>query len=601
MSVGLYSGTSGLALGVGLWSGVPGFWSGAAGLIDGLGAALDLNFLAGAPLDSRVTFSRGSAATLTDATGKITYAPNNSVLWSESFENASWSKVGNGAALAPTVTANAGAAPDGTTTADRIQFNCVDNTIVGNRSYISPLTNLTSTIGAQFVASVWVKAYDAGNVGKTIRFACDTIGSLVYTLTDSWQRIKINGTSVFATTNFLLETRGTFTTQTADVLVWGAQLEQVTYQTTPGTYVATTSSAYYGPRFDYDPVTLAPKGLLIEEQRSNLLTYSEQFDSAYWAATGATITANSVVSPDGTTNADTLVEDTSTGVHRVYATPACSASTTYTYTAYIKAAGRTQVRLLETTLGGAIFDLSTATVVSTDAGVTSEIQNAGNGWYRCRVTATTGGAQTIFVTQIQGSVAGNPNYTGNGATALYIWGAQLEAGSFATSYIPTVASQVTRSADEALIQAPNFASWFNAAEGTMVLSASVLGSPGAATVSFAQLSNGSSNNFEISLGMFDFSAPAFQVVNSTTQANLDLGSMTAGQIVNMAGAYKTNDFAGVLNGGTVQTDASGSIPSGISTLGIGFRLGGVYMNGHIRSLRYFPTRLTNAQLQALTA
>jgi hypothetical protein len=159
--------------------------------------------------------------------------------------------------------------------------------------------------------------------------------------------------------------------------------------------------------------------------RVNLLTYSEQFDNAAWAPTGATISANTNVAPSGAATADTLVEDTSTGVHRVYQTPSCLPNTTYTYSVFIKAAGRSQVRILETVLGGAYFDLSAETITATDAGVTASIQAVGSGWYRCRITATTGGSQPFFVTQIQSGLASNTTYTGTGIASLYIWGADL--------------------------------------------------------------------------------------------------------------------------------------------------------------------------------
>jgi hypothetical protein len=134
---------------------------------------------------------------------------------------------------------------------------------------------------------------------------------------DGWYRVSMTYTAGGTDRRpfFAMAASGTATraqswtaTGTETLFIWGAQLEPVTYQTVPGPYVATTSAAYYGPRFDYNPVTLAPLGLLIEEARTNLALYSAQFDDAWWAKIGATITANTTTAPDGTAGADKLVE-----------------------------------------------------------------------------------------------------------------------------------------------------------------------------------------------------------------------------------------------------------------------------------------------------
>ena len=560
-----------------------------------------LNFLSG-PLDSRITFSRGSNATLVDSTGRVTYAPANLATFSEQFDNAAWSKVGNGVAVAPTVSANAGTAPDGTATADRVQFNCVDTASSANRSYITPLTNITSPIGTRFVASVWVKAFDTANVGKTIRFTCDTIGNLVHTLTDSWQRISVSGTSIFATTNFLLETRGTFTTQTADILVWGAQFEPVTYQTTPSTYVATAASAYYGPRFDYDPVTLAPRGLLIEEQRTNLTLHSG-LTSANWTATGGTLTNTGKLSPDGSSNMGLFTEDSATSAHQTFVTTVPGTLTlgvTYTGSVYIAAGTRRYVVVQCGTNGsnwGVTVDTQTWTITGDFATggcafTSASIVNAGNGIYRVTATGVqnTGGGTPAYVvvggSLIADAVNSATSYLGNGST-FYAWGAQLEAGAFATSYIPTVASTVTRSADVATMTGTNFSSWFNSAEGAFIFSGdSAYGAGGfigstPTTGAILYANSNASRTFNGTNFIGTANTYANNVVFSTA-----LGYSSAGRAV-------------VLNGGTAATDANLIQTPTAITLGGAF--GGGYINGHIRQIAYFNSRLPNAQLQTLTA
>lgn len=571
--------------------------------------SLTLDFLSGS-LDSRVTFTRGSNATLVDSTGKVTYAPNNLLPYSQEFDNAGWTK-GNS-----TVTANSVTAPDGTLTADTLTENTSNAFHAATRSVtLAGTLTLSCYLKAGTRNFAAVRTYDGTNGDRYAVFNLSTgtagavSGNTTAAITavgGGWYRCSMTYTftSASGSAGVTIQDANSYVPYTGngtgDIYIWGAQLEQVTYQTTPSTYNATTTSAYYGPRFDYDPVTLAAKGLLIEEQRTNLLIYSEQFNNANWTATGATVTANSVSSPGGTLDADSLVEDTSTGTHRVYATPSCSASTTYTYTVYVKSAGRTQVRLIETTLLGAFFDLSAVSVIATDAGVTASIQDAGNGWRRCRITATTGGAQTLFVTQIQAGSAGTVTYTGNGTTALYIYGAQLEAGAFATSYIPTVASTVTRSADVAQMTGTNFSSWYNQSEGTLIAQASTVGTTGSRGVA-GLLANGLSTN---SICIYTSGATTGYgdiISGGVVQASFSPSITT--QPIKAALSYAQNNTNFALNGAVQTDDTSCTIPTGINQLTIGaiYSASTYTLNGHIRAIAYYPQRLPNYQLQGLTA
>jgi hypothetical protein len=361
------------------------------------------------------------------------------------------------------------------------------------------------------------------------------------------------------------------------------------------------SAAINAPRFDYDPVTLAAKGLLIEEQRTNLLTYSEDFSNAAWQRTGSTITANTTTAPDGNNTADVLVEDTSNGTHRVFQSVTVSSSTAYTQTVFVKAAGRTQVRLLETSLGGAIFDLSAVSVISSDAGITASISSQNNGWYRCRITATTGGAQTTFTAQIQACVSGANVYIGNGADALYMWGAQLEAGAFATSYIPTVASQVTRSADVASVN--TLSPWYNATEGTLYAELQRYALiPSTAFSNAWALSDNTNNERFISYNTGSIQTMDLAVTDGgVAQAVLAApNAITANTTIKTAFAYAVNDFAFVRDAGTVQTDTSGTLPT-VDRLYIGANsVGTGQWTGYLRRITYYPRRLSNAELQAIT-
>jgi hypothetical protein len=357
------------------------------------------------------------------------------------------------------------------------------------------------------------------------------------------------------------------------------------------------------PRFDYNPATLAPKGLLIEEARTNVLLYSEQFNDVTWLKTGSSVDANVLVSPDGTTNADFLKEDSATSVHRVEQAVTLASAVTYTYTVYYKITDTTRKIALQHTPS------NTGRVFSSTGGEEAGLFNVpvsfsvtafNNGWYRASISVTsTIGVNSFRVWLVRAS-DNAINYAGNGTSGAYLYGADAEAGAFATSYISTTTLAVLRNADSVNMTGTNFSSWYNASEGTFAFEGSVFANQGATTVDFLQASNGLSNAISIDLAMFDLPAPFFAVSNTTTQANLDLGTLTLNSVFKMTGAYKLDSFAGAINGGSAVTDIVGTIPTGIVQLGIGNRLSGPYMNGHARKVAFWPQRLINAETQSFS-
>lgn len=220
-------------------------------------------------------------------------------------------------------------------------------------------------------------------------------------------------------------------------------------------------------RIDY---STGVAGLLIEESRANLFTRSEDFSNAVWTKIRSTVTTNAIIAPDGTLTADKLVENTDNNSHLFLRDATLTANTTYTYSIYVKSSERnvfieTRFAANWTAYVGARFDLTTGTV----AAGTGKIESLGDGWYRCSITATFGASTTTggFATYIVSGTA--ISYTGNGTSGIFIWGAQLEAGAFPTSYIPTVASTVTRNADVATMTGTNFSDWFNLSAGTFFI------------------------------------------------------------------------------------------------------------------------------------
>jgi hypothetical protein len=323
---------------------------------------------------------------------------------------------------------------------------------------------------------------------------------------------------------------------------------------------------------------------LLEPQRTNIVPYSEQLNNAAWTKLETNITANDAVSPDGYTNADKFIANTNNAAHLIYQSVA---SGTYTFSIYAKAAGENVFSMwLNDFSKRALFDLSSGTVTTSNV-TSSSITSVGNGWYRCTVYDT---STTSFVA-IYGRNA--ESYAGNGTSGFLFWGAQCEAGAYATSYIPTLAASVTRVADAA--SKTGISSLIGQTEGTLFLDANIsnLSEARRGIVLYAD-----GNNF-ITLRISSGNDLQFLVfASSAIQANFTIANPQGN--VKMALAYKANDFAAYLNGTLVGSDTSGSVPA-TSAFYLGHDPGGsLQLAGGINQALLFPTRLTNAQLSELT-
>lgn len=403
----------------------------------------------------------------------------------------------------------------------------------------------------------------------------------------------------FLSGNQVLDPRITFTRTT-----------EATYTNSSGVLA---TAAIDGARFDYDPVTLAPKGLLIEEQRVNLCLQSENF-STTWTNVNSIEQTNAIVAPDGTQTADLLQADsiTTASARDLRQNVTGTVTAAHTLSVYAKAKNGTFINLAFRNQAAAAnscsaeFNLATGTISIAAAnagnatGATASITSVGNGWYRCSVSGIADTSGTVFTLLFNGRTTSNSSSVAADTELCYLWGAQLEAGAFATSYIPTEASQVTRAADSAVMTGTNFSSWYNQSEGTVVVN--IISAPVANIVQQAWYisNNTGSNNIALRRTLGGLTA-AYVNVNNVTQADMVAGAVSASASYKFAAAYKVNDFAVSLNAGAVATDTSGSVPV-VSQLTLGATaIGTQYLNGHIQSLTYYPSRLSNAELQALSA
>lgn len=395
----------------------------------GEGAALALDFTNYA-MDSRVTFSRASNATVYGADGTLRWAPHNLLLQSQTFDASSWTKTRS------SVTANVAVAPDGTMTADKL--------VEDSTASATHLTfqGATVTTGLTYTYSVYAKGGERSIVrllSLTAGFSADahfnlstgtvlstTSGtSAIQSVGNGWYRCSVTNTATSSVSigfALYLVQPGPVSAYTGDgvsgLFLWGAQLE-------------TNPSA----------------SLYISTSVRNMVAYTESFDNAAWTKTNCTVTANGATAPDGTVSGDKVVWGNGIAIGSVQLTQqiAASASTAYTMSVYAKASELTSFRLgfIQRSAGPTylgevnyIFDLSAGTVTaSATAGTTptsasGAITNVGGGWYRCSVTATTTSAAAFISASIRNNV------TGDGASGLFVWGFQLSDSGSVDPYLP---------------------------------------------------------------------------------------------------------------------------------------------------------------------
>jgi hypothetical protein len=362
------------------------------------------------------------------------------------------------------------------------------------------------------------------------------------------------------------------------------------------------------PRFDHDPVTGESRGLLIEEARTNLFQRSAEFDNAYWTKAQASITADAVIAPDGTQTADKLIEDVSNDTHLVSRNITVVTGDNYTLTVFAKKGERTFFRVQSFNASGdaenAIFNLDTGTFVSGTSG--STITSVGNGWFRCYVPVQNNSDTNSVVSFTLYSDASTSTYTGDGASGIYLWGAQIELGAFPTSYIPTTTAAATRSADSAVVTP--ISSFYNQAEGTLFAEYSVPTLPVSGTFPrVVHVGNQTNNNnrFTLTTSSSGGSLQHFVAYFVDAVGQLDKAQTTGsvGAIAKAAAAVALNSGHYAVNGslvGTEDTSLSLGASANFTHLLVAQTAGGVTGAQHIRKIAYWPRRLSNTLLQQLT-
>jgi hypothetical protein len=494
------------------------------------------NFASGA-LPSWLTFSRAGHATMIDSSGNITWAPNNMLL--------------NSATLSTQSVATAGG-----------HSNILSFRGTGSVTLSGSATGTLAGTGVNNRVSLVI---------------APTAGSLTLTVTGQ---------------------------------VLDAQLERVTYETAPRTYNPTTGVAFFGPRFDW---TGGTPGLLIEEARTNLLQRSEEIDVSPWGgqgilAFGSGSVANAVISPDGRITAERLMEDTATSPHRYWQGLGSFVSgTTYSFSIYVKrGSGTRNVSIAvgpDTSFVWASVNLGTgafinpATSVGGATGAFASVTQIGS-YYRIVVSGapavTSVGWVYINIDNRTAPGGGAAHtYLGDGTSSLDVWGAQLEVGHAASSYIPTFGSAVTRAVDVAQFNGPAVTALRSAEASAIVETRG--GVAGDSNV-FARIigTQNANNPIGLSGGAQSFAFDGTTVLSSATGISWRTNTTRSG------GAWTNSSTRSVVyNGGTVATGAlATTFASSDFYLGGFGATGSSNVNGRIGSVALWNSRLPDAVLQA---
>jgi hypothetical protein len=337
--------------------------------------------------------------------------------------------------------------------------------------------------------------------------------------------------------------------------------------------------------------------LLLEGSGTNLITNSEAFNQ--WTQTNVDLNPDQVVAPNGTLTADEMLSTSGvTGNHRVVNAYTFSNAGDKTVSVYVKNkdAETIRINLYNPTDGNvalADIDLSDFSVSSGSATVSP----VGNGWHRISLSGSYSAVYSQFFIQLV--KGGNDSFTGDG-TGVYLWGAQLEQNSYATSYIPTSGSTATRAADVSTSAATFGNSWYKQSEGTVYHLYNPFGVGSSRFYSF----NDGTNNNQILGAASNGSGSASNYIEitaaSVNQSFLGASGAYSPTLQTGALAYIVNNCAYSKNGGAVFVDTSVTIPI-INTLNLGSdHSNSSILNGTIRRLTYWPTRLSNDTLQTIT-
>ena len=551
----------------------------------------------GTGFNGQLDFTRASNATLVNSDGLIEKVRTNLLLQSSQFDT-TWANVG-------TTETGGQTGYDGSSDAWLLEKNAISGRI--QQSIVS--TELqTYSVYAKAGTLNWILLSDnngngayfdlsgSGAIGSTT----STITSAIQSIASGWFRCSVSAN--WNSFNFRIypadgdnDTSGT----SGSIYIQDAQLEAGDIATD---YIPTTTSAVSvgpvsgSPRLDY--LDSSYPRLLLEPQRTNLATYSEQFDNAAWSTSNVSIDSNvtTTTDPSGYNGSRLVTQGPSPSSGSFYRAFTFSA-TKYTYSIFAKMDEVPFLSIGEASSGSGYprkswFNIQNGTLGTIDAAHTAKIENYGNGWYRCSISFTaTAGANSIL------NYLSDADYSGISTSnkGSYFWGAQLEEGSYPTSYIPTLSTSVTRIADACY--KTGVSDVIGQTEGTIFVEAEFKSGYDSNNL-LMTLSNTVFNS--IYLNRKDGGLEAY-IQNSGSTQMIYAGPVFTAGTHKLALAYKANDFAVYVDGTLVHSDTNGSVPScNKLNLGTYYNESFPYNDGISQAL-VFKTRLTNSELATLTS
>jgi hypothetical protein len=598
------------------------------GTVATIDTATPANDLSDVALDRSNIVQSGTSARMVHwpTSPYVRWTPHNLLLQSQTF-GTTWSLTN------ATQSANSTTAPDGTTTADsftedssasalhriRQDITGLSTALYTFSLYVKSISGNYISIGCQQAGSsgVWFGSiYDLsdGSLGETsIGGTCTIVDRTITSVGSGWYLITITGTISATDHRWRINTSNVKTSATYDAAgnitytgtstigfyLWGAHVNRG-YIAAP--YLVTTTAARIGIPQGYD-IAASKYGLLVEPAATNLLLRSDDLTTT-WTNTNSTEGSNATTAPDGSTTADSIIEASDTAqTHGIQQTSASLTSgTAYTFSVYLKQGTRTWARLDGATTRFADnfycdFNLGSGAVGTLGAGCTAATITAiGDGWYRCTITATCDSTGTNVFTVYIGEGDTDITYNGDGAKLIYMWGAQLEAGSIATSYIPTVSATVTRAVDSVNVT-PLSSIPFSQTAGTLYVDNSKLTDATYDTYTdprYVAFDDGTNTENIVFLAATSGTDNDQFIVrtSNTVQAQLETLGVSKNTRRQMSGAWAANDVDASYDGAAVASDGTATVPPAITQFHIGNRQGNDRpLAGYIYRLVYVPRQV----------
>lgn len=588
--------------------------------------SLYLDFTTGA-LDPRITFSRADAspaATRVNSAGLIETVPVNLEVQNSITTTAGMTGPTTDSTLAPDgsgVSAKIWTAPSSiasakgtigatvTPTAGSFTYSVYVKLGTTDKSFIQLVATLFNTTDAiTFDLSTGNKQAVGSATGTILQ-----LGGGWWRLTCTLTASAVAGAWRVYVVDTLASGRGQSSTALGTFYTYGHQAELGSVATT---YIPTTTAAGGAPRFDYDPVTLAPKGLLIEEARTNIIRVSDLTGLSApstlptgWSVSGAgTVGLTWSIVGTGTSGGvpyfDIWIRGTSTAGGDVRVNFDTAFTTSATSTAW-------SISAYLALVAGAMPNSTMLTFNDALTGVIVSTKNVVNcGTLSASLTRYSGSATTsaAAINQVDGGTV-RCNAGSAGAVVDWTWriaAPQMELGSF-TSYIPTTTAAVTRAADVTSMTLTNFSSWFNPTEGTFVASADTGNVNGSFPAVFSVDNNSDAdriyNFIVVGATLSGMSTRIDSTPGGGNQMNGGPGvAVSNGSAIKASLGYLVNLCGNSTSGSAVNTDNSVVLPAGLDRFRIGInRAGTISLNGHIQRLTYYNKRLPDAILKGLSA